>query len=142
MRCLSAHNIFWRFGLRCDRKKGLKTSKEPIHGFQKFIWGGYTTGFTDFWTEGFTIFKNAHTFSDSRLKKHKIFIFHLLSNFMEILWKFSANHVQNFQFVVFRIFNKKSGRITYLIFLYLLNIRMSTNELVARLSFLNYRWNF
>ena len=44
-----------------------------------------------------TFFKNAYIFSDSRLKNHKIFIFHLLSNFMEILWKFSANHVQNFQ---------------------------------------------
>jgi hypothetical protein len=72
----------------------------------------------------------------------KIFFFHLLSNFIEILWKFSANHVQNFQFAGFWILNKKSGRITYFTVLYLLQIRMSTNELVARFSFLNYRWNF
>jgi hypothetical protein len=33
----------------------------------------------------FTFFINAYIFSDRRLKNHKIFIFHLLSIFLEIL---------------------------------------------------------
>ena len=48
-------------------------------------------------------------FLHRRLKNHNIFIGHFLSTFLEILWKFSANKVQNFLLLIFEFSIKKQA---------------------------------